>query len=91
MSTTIREIIGQLYVDDVIADYHVRPDCSIRCDLHDGGCIEVGADLDPEHPENDPEATGYIWTAYAADDTPCGTGGDSDLSTLAETIRRNAR
>ena len=88
-TTTIREIIQQLYIDDVIADYLVRvyPDC-IRVDLHDGGWIEVDADLDPAHPDDDP--TGYVWTAYAADATPCGTGGDSELSTLADIIRRLA-
>ena len=85
-TTTIREAVSQLYSDDTIADYHVHPD-HIRCDLHDGGWVAVGPDLDPEQPENDPNANGYIWTAYASDDTPIDTGGDDDISTLAAAIR----
>jgi len=89
----IRDIISTLYVDDIIiSDYEILPDGGIKV-LVGGDTLEVGPDLDPEHPELDAEARGYIWALYDGDGSSNNAvdhGGDYTVDTLAATIKRLA-
>lgn len=90
MTTTIRNIVSDLYLDNTITEYTVRPDGTIRAEIGGASTIfEVGPDLDPEHPELDDTTKGYVWTCYA-DGNACDWGGDDTLETLAATIKRLA-
>lgn len=91
-AATIREVIGSLLIEGVIEDYRVQPDHNIRVELADGTWVAVGPDIDPEHPETDGAAVGYVWAAYDCDDgDPIDQGGDCTTATLADTIRKLAR
>jgi hypothetical protein len=92
----IADVLVSLYSDSVIADYHKRRDYNdIRVDLPDGTRIYIGPDCDPD--DDDAICTGYVWAQYEIDpDGPDGDeyviaeGGDPDVATLADVIRKAA-
>lgn len=82
---TIREIMREMFADEVIADYRVLP-YYIRAEFATGSWLAVSPDTDPENPDR--YANGYCWTVYTEDSEPTAYGGDETTETLADTIRK---